>query len=278
MEKIGILGSGDWSKKIVTSLAPHYLVTAYSSRAIISRSQFIDASSQAVWITSRNSEQLKLARMLLQNDFGGKIILEKPYFTNALERDFLIKLIESGKNRIFLSQVWAKSRIWNEYMRIILLNDHALHISSLRVGEKRRSEFLPPLDWLPHDLYLALDLARHLDQEIKVLGSGWQSDNDILVGSILIGSTSRLDLKVGYSAERDNVWKTILGNGDCVELDFVGLSIKINGDFVFQESRQSMSDFPILNFANWVLSQPSDVEQMRLIDLNAQFLSEPALK
>ena len=274
MKKIGILGSGDWSKKIATSLAPHHLVTEYSSREFRNRSQSIDASHHAVWITSRNSEQLELAGLLLQSDFGGKIILEKPYFTNAKEKAILIKLIESGQNRIFLSQVWAKSRIWREYLSIILSNGHKFQISALRVGEKRRGEFLPPLDWLPHDLYLASDLSRFLDQEIKVVASGWQSDNDIIIGSILIGTSSKLDLKVGYSAERHNSWKTISENGDCIELDFVGRSIKINGAFVFQESKQSIPDVPILNFANWVLTQSSDLEQLRLIDLNSRFLLE----
>lgn len=274
MEKIGILGSGDWSKKIVTSLAPHHLVAEYSSRAFRNRTQFIDASHQAVWITSRNSEQLELAGLLLQSDFGGKIILEKPYLTNAKEKAILIKLIESGRDRIFLSQVWAKSRIWKEYLSIILSNDHEFQISSLRVGEKRRSDFLPPLDWLPHDLYLASDLSRYLDQEIKVVASGWQSDNDTIIGSILIGTSSKLDLKVGYSTERYNSRKTISENGDCVELDFVGRSIKFNGTFILQESKQSVPDVPILNVANWVLTQPSGSEQLRLIDLNSRFLLE----
>ena len=274
MEKIGILGSGDWSKKLVKSLAPHHLVTEYSSRAIINRSQFIDNSSRAVWITSKNSEQLELARLLLLNDFSGKIILEKPYFTNTKEKTELIKLIELSQDRIFLSQVWAKSRLWMEFLNILLTKDKEFQIFASRVGQKRRSDFLPPLDWLPHDLYLALDLARHLGLELKVVKSTWLNDNDIIIGSILIGSFSKLDLKVGYSVERYNSWKTIFENGECIELDFVGLSIKINGKFVFQESKQSVSDVPILNFANWVLNQPTDIDQLRLIDLNSRFFLE----
>lgn len=274
MEKIGILGSGDWSKKLVKSLAPHHLVTEYSSRAIINRSQFIDNSSRAVWITSKNSEQLELARFLLLNDFLGKIILEKPYFTNTEEKVQLIKLIELSQDRIFLSQVWAKSRLWMEFLNILLTKDKEFQIFASRVGQKRRSDFLPPLDWLPHDLYLALDLSRHLGLELKVVKSTWLNDNDIIIGSILIGSFSKLDLKVGYSVERYNSWKTIFENGECIELDFVGLSIKINGKFVFQESKQSVSDVPILNFANWVLNQPTDIDQLRLIDLNSRFFLE----
>ena len=274
MEKIGILGSGDWSKKLVKSLAPHHLVTEYSSRAIINRSQFIDNSSRAVWITSKNSEQLELARLLLLNDFLGKIILEKPYFTNTEEKTQLVKLIELSQDRIFLSQVWAKSRLWMEFLNILLTKDKEFQIFASRVGQKRRSDFLPPLDWLPHDLYLALDLSRHLGLELKVVKSTWLNDNDIIIGSILIGSFSKLDLKVGYSVERYNSWKTIFENGECIELDFVGLSIKINGKFVFQESKQSVSDVPILNFANWVLNQPTDIDQLRLIDLNSRFFLE----
>lgn len=278
MQKIGILGSGEWSKKIVSSLAPHHLVTEYSSRAFKNQSQFIDASLQTVWITSRNTEQLELARLLLQSDFRGKIILEKPFFTNLKEKADLIKLIKSGHDRIFLSQVWIKSRIWKEYLNIILSSNHEFQISALRVGQKRRSEFLPPLDWLPHDLYMALDLSKYLNQEVKVVSSSWQSDNNIMSGSILIGTMSRLNLKVGYSVERHNNWNTILGNGDHIYLDFVGRSIKINGSLVFQESNQKYPDVPILNFVNWVLNQPSDLEKMRLIDLNARFLPDTALK
>ena len=274
MEKIGVLGSGDWSKKIAISLAPHYLVSEYSSRAFKNHTQFIDASHQVVWITSKNSEQLQLLDLLLQSDFEGKVILEKPYFTNAKEKATLVNLIESGKNRIFLSQVWAKSRIWNEFLSLILSSGHEFQISALRVGDKRRSEFLPPLDWLPHDLYLAADLSRRLDQEIKVVTSGWGSGNDIIIGSILIGSSSKLDLKVGYSTERHNSWKAISENGDCIELDFVRRSITFNGAFIFQESKQSVPDVPILNFANWVLNQSSDSEQLTLIDLNSRFLLE----
>jgi hypothetical protein len=274
MEKIGILGSGEWSKKIAMSLPPHYLVSEYSSRAFRSHTQFIDASHGAVWITSKNSEQLELAGLLLRSDFEGKIILEKPYFTNAREKAILIKLIESGQDRIFLSQVWAKSRIWKEYLSIIMSKDHEFQISALRVGDKRRTEFMPPLDWLPHDLYLVSDLSRRLDQEIKVVASGWESGNDIIIGSISIGSSSKLDFKVGYSTERHNSWKTISESGDCIELDFVGRSITFNGAFIFQESKQSVPDVPILNFANWVLNQSSDLEQLRLIDLNSQFLLE----
>jgi len=274
MEKIGILGSGDWSKKIVVSLAPHYLVSEYSSRAFKNRTQFIDASHQAVWITSRNSEQLELLDLLLRSDFEGKVILEKPYFTNAKEKAILINLIESGQNRIFLSQVWAKSRIWKEFLSIILSNGHEFQISALRVGDKRRSEFLPPLDWLPHDLYLAADLARYLDQRINVVASSWQSDNDIIIGSMLIGASSKIDLKVGYSSERYNLWKSFSQNGDCIELDFVGRTIKSNEVVIFQESEQSVPDVPILNFAKWVLNQSYDLEQLRLIDLNSRFLPE----
>jgi len=277
MEKIGILGSGDWSKKVASSLTSQHQVVEYSSRAFKNHTQFIDATHQVVWITSKNSEQLELANLLLQSDFEGKIILEKPYFTTAKEKAILIKLIESSQNRIFLSQVWAKSRIWKEYLRIILSSGYKFQISALRVGEKRRSEFLPPLDWLPHDLYLAADLARNLDQEIKVVASGWQSDNDIIIGSVLIGTLSKLNLRVGYSTERSNSWKTISENGDCMELDFVGRSIKFNESIIFQESEQSVPDFPILNFANWVLTQSSDLEQLRLIDLNSRFLLENKL-
>lgn len=277
MEKIGILGSGDWSKKLVKSLAPHYSVTEYSSRAIINRSKLIDTSSQAVWIASRNSKQLELAKLLLQSDFLGKIILEKPYFTNAKEKAVLNNLIESGQERIFLSQVWAKSRLWVEFLNTVLSKDNEFQILASRVGEKRRSEFFPPLDWLPHDLYLALDLSRHLGLEIKVVESSWQSDNDIIIGSILIGSSCKFDLKVGYSVERQNFWKTTFDNGDCIELDFVGLSIKINGEFVFQESKQDVPDVPILNFANWVLNQPTDSDQQRLINLNSRFYLETKL-
>jgi hypothetical protein len=277
MEKIGILGSGGWSKKVASSLASHHQVVEYSSRAFKSQTQFIDASHPLVWITSKNSEQLELANLLLQSNFEGKIILEKPYFTTAREKAILINLIESSQNRIFLSQVWAKSRIWKEYLRIILSSGYKFQISALRVGEKRRSEFLPPLDWLPHDLYLAADLARNLDQEIKVVASGWQSDNDIIIGSVLIGTLSKLNLRVGYSTERSNSWKTISENGDCMELDFVGRSIKFNESIIFQESEQSVPDFPILNFANWVLTQSSDLEQLRLIDLNSRFLLENKL-
>ena len=161
-----------------------------------------------------------------------------------------------------------------EFLNILLTKDKEFQIFASRVGQKRRSDFLPPLDWLPHDLYLALDLSRHLGLELKVVKSTWLNDNDIIIGSILIGSFSKLDLKVGYSVERYNSWKTIFENGDCIELDFVGLSIKINGKFVFQESKQSVSDVPILNFANWVLNQPTDIDQLRLIDLNSRFFLE----
>jgi hypothetical protein len=274
MEKIGILGSGDWSKKVASSLVPHHQVVEYSSRAFRSHTQFIDVTHRVVWITSKNSEQLELANSLLQSDFEGKIILEKPYFTTAREKDFLIELIESSQNRIFLSQVWAKSRIWKEYLRIILSTGCKFQISALRVGEKKRSEFLPPLDWLPHDLYLVADLARNLDEEIKVVASDWQSDNEIIVGSLLIGTLSKLNLRVGYSTERSNSWKTISENGDCFELDFVRRSIKFNEEIIFQESEQRVPDFPILNFTNWVLTQSSDLEQLRLIDLNSRFLLE----
>ncbi len=65
MEKIGILGSGDWSKKIAIFLTSHYLVSEYSSRAFKIRTQFMDASDQAVWITSRNSEQTELLNLTL---------------------------------------------------------------------------------------------------------------------------------------------------------------------------------------------------------------------
>jgi hypothetical protein len=272
MKKIGILGSGDWSKKVASSLASHHQVVEYSSRAFKNHTQFIDATHQVVWITSKNSEQLELANLLLQSDFEGKVILEKPYFTTVREKAILIELIESSQNRIFLSQVWAKSRIWKEYLRIILSSGYEFQISAERVGEKRRSEFLPPLDWLPHDLYLVADLARNLDEEIKVVASCWQSDNDIIIGSLLVGTLSKLNLRVGYSTERSNSWKTIYENGDCIELDFVGRSIKLNEEIIFQESEQSVQDFPILNFTNWVLTQSSDLEQARLIDLNSRFL------
>jgi hypothetical protein len=271
MHTIGILGSGDWSQKLIASLEARYSVRAYSSRAVKNRTQTIDASLNAIWIASRNSQQLELAELLLQSDFEGKLILEKPYFTNIEERDSLLELIESNEDRIYLSRVWAKSRIWKEFLRTISVIGLNFEVSAFRVGTKRRSEFLPPLDWLPHDLYLASDLSIHLNREIEVITSLWESD-DILTGTMMIGTDCKFDLVAGFGTERKNSWTVIYANGDSVELDFVARSIKLNENFIYQESEQNLHDVPILNYADWVINQSHDLQQQRIIDLNSLFL------
>lgn len=276
MHKIGILGSGEWSHKIVKSLEPQYFAEQYSSRAVKDGSQSLDESIQAIWITSKNSEQIELAELLIQSRFPGKIILEKPYFTNPKELIQLRELINSNKDKIHLSQVWIKSRIWKVFLDIILTRTGTFQVTALRVGNKRRSEFSPPFDWAPHDLYLALDLSRSLRQEIKVIDSHWESDNDVIEGSLTIGANCKLVLKAGFSSERINSWKVTFENGDNLELDFFRRTIKVNEIFVFQESEAKIHDVPILNFVNWVLTQADDLEQEKLLDLNFRFILEAA--
>jgi len=276
MHKIGTLGSGEWSHKIVKSLEPKYFVEQYSSRAIKDGSQSLDESIKAIWITSKNSEQIELAELLIQSQFPGKIILEKPYCTNLKEMNQLRELLDSNGDQIHLSQVCIKSRIWKEFLDTILMRTGTFQVTALRVGNKRRCEFSPPFDWVPHDLYLALDLSRSLRQEIKVIESHWKSDNDVIEGNLTIGANCKLDLKAGFSSERINLWKVTFENGDNLELDFFRRTIKLNEIFIFQESEAKIQDVPILNFANWVLAQAEDLEPKKLLDLNFRFLLEAA--
>lgn len=278
MKRIAVLGSGDWSKKITKSLKNDFLVSEFSARALHRESVSIDNSYDLVWITSRNSDQLKLSELLLKSDFKGKLILEKPYFTNIDEKDILIGLIGAYPKQVYFSQVWAHSRLWKEYLKTFLHQASNFRISALRVGVKRRLDFPPVLDWLPHDIYLALDLSTNLKEEISILTSNWESDNETCLVTIAIGGKHEMIVVAGYSAERKNTWRTFFTNGDCIELDFVKLTIKYNETIIYQESVQEKYDVPVLNFANWVLDQEIDSSLQDLIKLNSCCLPENRMK
>ena len=273
MLKSGIIGTGEWSDKVAKSLATSFEVSVYSARAVISAQASLGFSVDLLWLATRNKEQLQITEKILNAGYQGKIILEKPYFTSIREREHLLSLIQLNPHQIYLSQVWKFSALWRDFSNCLIKSSESFDISVVRCGNKLRSDFAPPFDWIPHDLYLLLDLAERLNSVIGGISVSQSLNGNLLEVAARIGLQNRINVISGYSKARVNTWNVRIRNGDNLEINFLENCVLLNGEQLLVESSSSGSnDIPILNFANWVLSRDQDLHQEKLIKLNSDVL------
>jgi hypothetical protein len=273
MLKSGIIGTGDWSDKVAKSLVTNFEVSVYSARAIISAQESLEFSEDLIWLATRNTEQLQITEQILNSGYQGKIILEKPYFTSIREREHLLSLIQLNPHQIFLSQVWKFSALWMDFSNYLIKSSESFDISIVRCGNKLRSDFVPPFDWIPHDLYLLLDLTERLNSVISGISVSQGLNGNLLEVTAKISFQNRVNMMAGYSETRINTWDVRMQNGNTLEINFLENHVLLNGELLLIESLSSGSkDVPILNFANWVLSCDQDLLLEKLLKLNSDVL------
>jgi predicted dehydrogenase len=222
-----IVGSGPWSTKI--SCALHAVKIPQKQ---IGYRDFINLNPESVsklinnsiiWICTTPSNQISVVEKIA--NLTNKVILEKPLVTTKNEVQELIKFSQLSKNSYFISQLWTHSEMWSSLKKYILDNQ-ILEILIERYGTERRTYFSPPLDWLPHDIYLLYDLYGNelLNSKLKMKRFNFEDTSEI---EILIEKRPRIKIAGGFkNGNRSSKW-TLFSKDEKFTFNFIDSSIEV---------------------------------------------------
>jgi predicted dehydrogenase len=275
-ESILFIGDGKWSKKVSEIISAS---DASLERIVISARNYLENGSAAlpkganlenfkfIWITTFPDVQLKVLNKL--QDLNTKIILEKPLALTIEDIQKLASIVQKMKSRIYLSQPWTFSNLWESALTQMSGYLKGLEIHSVRQGELQREAISPSLDWLPHDLYLLASLmqSQGLKNDALKLLSSRGSSNQVLL-DYQIGADARLSFQAGKSETRRANWRISVNAQTLLEIDFDSRKIikkEGNADLV----EKFDSDNPIINMLENYGAYNSDVNWELILKLSS---------
>lgn len=270
---VAVCGQGEWSTKIESSLINHVNLAKYGARELLANPEATPVREDIVWIASRIEFQFELLELLIEKKFTGKVIIEKPYFISKEQRRRLCEMSKLIKNQIFLSQVWRFSELWSLFYTDFISRNDSFCIEAKRVGKRTRSEFSPPFDWIPHDLYLVADLLSGLNLDYSIEEVTYGNDGSSIKSKISVQKGSSISLIAGYSEDRRSIWKIRFGKGDQVILNFANQTMFRNSKLVYAYQNSSTTNkLPIQRFVDYVMGAPYDENYDLNLRLNGDVL------
>ena len=222
-----VVGSGDWAKKINSSLnkseyfnaidqvAARELLNMYSLPNLGSKTSLI------TWIATTPEFQIEILEKF--SDQTGKFILEKPIGIQKEDFTRLNGILRKVVNPPTLSNPWSNTTIWREAKEIILKENSAFTGSIRRSGPTRRKYISPFEDWSPHDIYLLLELDLDLRPSNPIF-----KKLDLLEIQIQIGQRGKVSFTSGYSKDRTALWNLRFDSGKELSLNFITNSLAVN--------------------------------------------------
>lgn len=211
------------------------------------------------WIATKPEIQEIILERL--SGFNCNLILEKPLATSEQSWRDIVTLIKNSKCRVFYSQPWTYSKVWQRFIGELSGLNSPISIEIHKTGQKYRSDFTAPQDWLPHDLYLVESLLKKLDisRNRIVVARGLKANQT----SINIDNKATISITFTASEHRQMVWSIVAFHRSKLIIDFLDNSIsKYDGDVMV--SKESFADdHPMVNM----------VEQF-MIDIQGPFENE----
>ena len=211
------------------------------------------------WIATKPElQEVILARL---SNFNCNVILEKPLATSAQSWRDVASLISNSKCRVFFSQPWTFSKLWQSFVSEISKLNSPNSIQILRSGQEYRSDFTALQDWLPHDLYLLESLLRKLgiSGEQIVVAKGLNSTQT----SIMVADKLHISISFTTSNHRQMFWSIATNHGSKFVIDFLDSSISKYDEETVLSTESFAGDHPLVNMLEQFLidiQRPSENE------------------
>lgn len=224
--------------------------------SIISAREFCQLESKEIsdlagrydlfWMATRPTLQVSILKKIIKIQCN--VILEKPLATTSMDWGEITELLQVSECRIFFSQPWTFSKLWecaaNEFSEM----DFPISIEISRTGEEFRSDFTALQDWLPHDLFLIENLIQRFSisgQQISVLRTQESNDLQINVGT-------QLFIKVCFTVDgqREMIWKVSSDHEAIFVINFMNSSFQKIGNTEILFQKFFPGDNPLVNMFN----------------------------
>jgi hypothetical protein len=230
--KLLLIGSGNWPKKIASIVNSQSLVTEISH---IGAREFLKLETNQVeillqasivWIATTPENQLIILEKI--KGLSNKVIIEKPI---ALSLDQLNRLLTHNRisrNKLYVSEPWRHSEIWNKAKNRLTSVSGLKELQISRGGPIERDYIDPPWDWMQHDLGLLSELLLTSERSLK-FQCKFLNDRKNLKINIESRDKYQIEINLGLFQERTEKW--ILN--DKLFIDFA--------------DRESFNDQPVFN-------------------------------
>lgn len=228
VNRVHLIGKGAWSQKVAGVIKAQ---NGDWEVEVISARNFISMDSNSVeftemcrncdifWITTSPENQIQVLKQLEKTK--KKIILDKPIATNASEITIIEELVHNSQCKIYLSQPWTYSNLWHKMKLILASIPGEILIQAERVGSLIRSEFPPPVDWAPHDIYLLADYVESLKKEHRHTNLiSREENNRYIFLKYKVGQDQIFDISAGYAEERKAQWRAYSEGKLLAEVNF----------------------------------------------------------
>jgi len=221
------------------------------------------------WIATKPQLQERILERL--SGFSCNVILEKPLATSAQSWCDVATLITNTKCRVFYSQPWTYSKVWQRFVGEIGGLNYPISIEIHKTGQEYRSDFTALQDWLPHDLYLIESLLRNLDISRKriVVARGLKPNQTLIniAGEVNIG------ISFTVSNHRQMIWSIAANHRSKFIIDFLDNSISEYDHDVMISTESFDNDHSLVNMVEQFLtdiqgSSESELPRMQEIVAN----------
>lgn len=162
---IAVIGRGAWGAKVTESLRrnfPNIQIDPLSSRSYLKHHHRQCYGN--IWIAAQPGLQLEILN--IAKNHAHSIILEKPI--SMLLSDFveIEKVVQDCSIPIELSRPWCFTDAWQTTLNNVKeWNFDGGHISFVRKSPKKHSNISMLEDWLPHDVNLAAQIIKSLEDD-----------------------------------------------------------------------------------------------------------------
>jgi predicted dehydrogenase len=211
------------------------------------------------WIATKPEIQEIILERL--SGFNCNLILEKPLAISEQSWRDVATLIKNSKCRVFYSQPWTFSKVWQRFVGELSELNSPISIEIHKTGQEYRSDFTASQDWLPHDLYLVESLLKKLGipRNRIVVARGLKPNQT----SINIDDKATISISFTASEERQMIWSIVAYHRSKLIIDFHDNSISEYDEEVMVSKETFAGDHPLVNM----------VEQF-MIDIQEPFENE----
>jgi hypothetical protein len=207
--KLLLIGFGKWPEKIKSVLAAQ---DATIDILVIPARKFLDLDlntakellrSRLVWIATTPDNQFRILERIKR--FENKVIIEKPFASNLRELDLILTHSSSSKNKLYVSEPWRHSQIWQVKKLDIESTSGKKNILINRGGPVIRDYITPAWDWMQHDIGLLSDLLDSKESDLNILASINQNEDNFDL-KIECGNSYDIKVNAGYISQRCETW------------------------------------------------------------------------
>ena len=261
-----IVGNGKWAQKLEAILKcepEKYETESIGARELLSNfNEFSGAEKyDLIWIATTTSNQIKIVESEWR--VNQKMILEKPLITSLEHFKALSKALDNGNLTLYASEPWTYSSIWSKFSEIVVdMNPEKIDVQ--RSGPCDREYLTAPQDWLPHDLFLIVDLLDRFNCELKMQPTAkWSDDFQKVHLEFQFTNLSKLNLISKKQLTRNAFWEFKTNSGTQIRLDFEKKAIFKDGNLTYFMKNEN----PIVTFLDSILNRYNPGLNLKTLNL-----------